>query len=138
MKMLSRIRIYGVIALLFFLVACQNDKEPVTQEQLKNEDRGNEEQVADISEDILNESVTITLWNRAMGLIDDNLVQEFFAPVLDKYPNVKIELLEDVNIEDMIASGRVPDLIASSNYYLLEHIDMELAGDMSGFLKIGD
>lgn len=137
-----------VMSILFFmvlLVGCQakdettnpNEGSPPENEQqtpANNPADDDNESPSGDEEDILEQPVTLTLWNRAMGLINDDLVQEFFAPVYEKYPNVKIQLIEE-DINDMIASGRVPDLVASSNYYLLEHIHDELAGDMSDFIE---
>ena len=122
-----------VMSILFFmvlLVGCQakdettnpNEGSPSENEQqtpANNPADDDNESPSGDEEDILEQPVTLTLWNRAMGLINDDLVQEFFAPVYEKYPNVKIQLIEE-DINDMIASGRVPDLVASSNYYLLE------------------
>lgn len=117
----------GFIVLL--LVACQNG----AQDTSGDENDANEAEVVD--ESVFDEPVTLTLWNKAMGIIDQEMADELFAPALEKYPNLSIEMLKDVNIEEMIASGKVPDLIATSNYSLLEQIDMELAGDMSEFFE---
>lgn len=111
------------------LVGCQNGVQDASSE----ENDGKES--AAVDESVFDEPVTLTLWNKAMGIIDQEMADELFAPALEKYPNLSIEMLKDVNIEEMIASGKVPDLIATSNYSLLEQIDMELTGDMSEFFE---
>ncbi|MBO0995488.1 ABC transporter substrate-binding protein [Bacillus sp. SD088] len=117
----------GFIVML--LVGCQNG----AQDTSGDENDANEAEVVD--ESVFDEPVTLTLWNKAMGIIDQEMADELFAPALEKYRNLSIEMLKDVNIEEMIASGKVPDLIATSNYSLLEQIDMELVGDMSEFFE---
>ncbi|WP_062106754.1 ABC transporter substrate-binding protein [Bacillus niameyensis] len=126
-------------ALVFMLVLVGCQSGPVQGEDAADKtgtDKVNEAAEPVESEDnLLDEPVTLTLWNKAMGIINDEVSAEMFAPVHEKYPNVTIEILEDVNIEDMMAAGKVPDLIATSNYYLLEHIDMGLAGNMAEFFE---
>ncbi|GIN74314.1 hypothetical protein J14TS2_47890 [Bacillus sp. J14TS2] len=115
--------------MVLVLIGCQNG----AQDTSGDDNDANEAEVVD--ESVFDEPVTLTLWNKAMGIIDQEMADELFAPALEKYPNLSIEMLKDVNIEEMIASGKVPDLIATSNYSLLEQIDMELAGDMSEFFE---
>lgn len=139
--MKQRVFILVISLFLLLLVACQGEEvqNPVDENGSNTEQNNTTEQGGEDAEEeessILNEPVTLTLWNRAMGIINNEVAEQMFKPVLDKYPNVTIEVLENVNIEEMIATGEVPDLIATSNYYLLDHMLMELAGDVSEFLE---
>ncbi|MCJ7843018.1 extracellular solute-binding protein [Lederbergia sp. NSJ-179] len=122
---------WGSLVLLLtlsLLVGCQN------KNSAESDGGSTKNEATENSENVLDGPVTITIYNQTMGLIDDDLVTELFKPVTDKYPDVSFELLKDVNLEDMVAAGEVPDIITTSNPMLYDLIDMELAGDMSKFL----
>ncbi len=110
------------------LVGCQNNDEAGSDKNIETA----------VNENVLEEPVTITILNEAMGLIEDDLVDELFKPVTDKYPEVSFELLKDVELDDLVAAGEVPDIIATSNPALYERIEYELAGDISDVLDAQD
>ncbi|GIN74286.1 hypothetical protein J14TS2_47610 [Bacillus sp. J14TS2] len=132
MKTLVRWRHLAILLTLILLVGCQN--KAGTESDAGS--TGNE--ASKTNENVLEEPVTITIYNEAMGLIDDDLVAEMFKPVTDKYPDVSFELLKNANLDDMVAAGEVPDIITTSNPGLYDRIDLELAGDMSEFLDRQD
>lgn len=131
-KMKRSLVIYLGFMVLLLLAGCQNGGQDASKDVGK--DAGEPDPEA-VDESVFDEPVTLTLWNKAMGIIDQEKADELFAPALEKYPNLTIEMLQDVNIEEMMAAGTAPDLIATSNYSLLQEIDRELAGDMSDFFE---
>jgi multiple sugar transport system substrate-binding protein len=82
------------------------------------------------------EPVTLTVWNQSAGILNDDDLETFLGkPVRSKYPNISFQLVKDVKLDDMIASGDVPDLITSSNPYLYGLIDYKLAQNLNDMLK---
>ncbi|GIN72284.1 sugar ABC transporter substrate-binding protein [Bacillus sp. J14TS2] len=115
----------GWLGVLFILLVT------VSMAGCQNEEVGNE--TKEIGKDVLEEPVTITIMGSAM-MVDDDMIDEFFKPIIDKYPNVSLKATSD-SIEDMVAAGKVPDMIITSNPSLYDNIEKELAGDMSEFFE---
>ncbi|MFS0614421.1 ABC transporter substrate-binding protein [Lederbergia ruris] len=113
-------------ALLILLVA-------VPMAGCKNVDdaKGDGKETMGKGEGVLDEPVTITIMGFAM-MVDDDIIDEFFKPITDKYPNVSLKATSD-SIEDMVAAGKVPDMIITSNPGLYDNIENELASDLSEF-----
>ncbi len=114
--------LYSLVFAAAIIVGCSTNDDETTAEIDESD-----------LEDALEESVHLTVYNTSMGITDNDVLKELFAPVLDQYPNVTVELLQDVNIEEMMATGEVPDLIATSNPNIYRFLEMELAGDLSEF-----
>lgn len=132
MKTHVRWKYLAILLTLILLVGCQN------KAGTESDAGSTENEASETNENVLEKPVTITIYNEAMGLIDDDLVAEMFKPVTDKYPDVSFELLKNANLDDMVAAGEVPDIITTSNPGLYDRIDLELAGDMSEFLDRQD
>ena len=63
---------------------------------------------------------------------------KLFAPVQEQYPNITIERMTGMNLDEAIAAGQVPDLIATSNVYVYDMIELGLATDLSNVLSEED
>jgi len=82
------------------------------------------------------EPVTLTVWNQAAGILNDNDLETFLGkPVRDKYPNISFRLITGAKLEELIAAGETPDFITTSNYYLYNLMSLELTDDLSGMIK---
>ena len=129
------------------LVGCgqSGDAQQVQQEKNNtqngvsnnNKEQGQSEETASVEEDTFtDEPITLTLYNRGAGLnTDQDLDDLFISPVQKQYPNISIEYLKGISLDEMVVSGELPDLIVTSNYYLRELIDYGLTTDMNEFVK---
>jgi multiple sugar transport system substrate-binding protein len=79
--------------------------------------------------------VTLTVWNQAAGIANDDDLETFLGkPTRSKYPNISFKLVTG-KLEDMIASGEIPDLITTSNYYLYNLRELGIPAELSGMIK---
>jgi len=82
------------------------------------------------------EPVTLKLYSLGAGINTDTDVNDIFLkPLKDKYPNISIELIKNMNLDQLVASGTIPDLIATSNYYMISPVELGLASDLNDFVK---
>lgn len=82
------------------------------------------------------EPVTLKIYNYNAGIVSEQNMQEVFAkPVQAKYPNIKFELVSGAKLDQLIATGDVPDLIASSNYYMNDLLQLGLPSDLNDLVK---
>lgn len=83
-----------------------------------------------------NEPVTLRFYSHNAGILNDADLETLIGnPVKAKYPNITIELIKGTNLDKMIAAGEVPDIIATSNYYLHDVLQMGLGSDLNQWIK---
>ncbi|WP_079912893.1 ABC transporter substrate-binding protein [Paenibacillus sp. 32352] len=83
-----------------------------------------------------NEPVTLRFYSHNAGILSDADLEELISkPVRAKYPNITLELIKGTNLDKMLAAGEVPDIIATSNYYLHDVLQMGLGTDLNDFVK---
>jgi len=83
-----------------------------------------------------NEPVTLKFYSHNAGILSDADLETVIAgPVRAKYPNITLELIKGTALDKMIAAGEVPDIIATSNYYLHGVLELGLGSDLNAFIK---
>ncbi|TVY07074.1 ABC transporter substrate-binding protein [Paenibacillus cremeus] len=88
------------------------------------------------SEGYNNEPVTLTFYSHNAGVLTDADLEELVTkPVKAKYPNITPKLVTGTKLDALIASGDVPDVILTSNYYLLDLLQLGLGSDLNDFIK---
>lgn len=89
-----------------------------------------------VDELTINEPVTLRFYSHNAGILSDADLEELVGkPVRAKYPNITVELIKGTNLDKMLAAGDVPDIIATSNYYLHDVLQMGLGSDLNEFVK---
>ncbi|WP_248924866.1 ABC transporter substrate-binding protein [Paenibacillus hamazuiensis] len=85
-----------------------------------------------------NEPVTLTFYSHNAGVLADaDLDALITRPIQAKFPNITPKLVSGPNIklDTLIAAGEVPDVILTSNYYLLDLLQLGLGSDLNDFIK---
>lgn len=112
-----------------------NSSEPSVQ-SMPQDDSGSDSQPEEQSlPPMPDEPVTLTLYSHWAAINNDNDVQALFGTALEQYPNASIELLRGVNMQDLIAAGEVPDLVAVPNGSMFDMLELELASDLTQFIE---
>ncbi|MFC3769042.1 ABC transporter substrate-binding protein [Paenibacillus sp. GCM10012303] len=89
-------------------------------------------------DDFAKQTVTLKLFNHGAGInTDHDLNKTFIEPIQKKYPNVSVELIKGRKLEELAAAGEIPDLIITSNYYLIQPLDLGLGSDLRDLIKRG-
>ena len=87
-------------------------------------------------ETFTNEPVTVTLYSHYAAINTDKDLDDLFGrSVRAKYPNITIELVKGVKLQDLIAAGEVPDLIATTHYYMGTILPLGIGSDLNDFVK---
>ncbi|MEF3307148.1 ABC transporter substrate-binding protein [Paenibacillus sp. GYB003] len=85
-------------------------------------------------EPAVTEPVTLTLYSHLAAINTEKDLEALFGAVRKKLPNITIEQKKG-KLEDMIAAGEVPDLIATTHYYMNDIIQLGLVSDLNEFVK---
>ncbi|MBE1442059.1 ABC transporter substrate-binding protein [Paenibacillus sp. OAS669] len=83
----------------------------------------------------ITEPVTLKLYSHYAAINTPNDVDALFGTVKKKHPNINIELIKGTKLSDMIAAGEVPDLIATTHFYMNDLLPLGVASDMNDFVK---
>lgn len=119
----------GVLLLSWLLAACGDSRESADGNRQTLPEAGKNNSAA-------GEPVTLALYNHNAGIVSQKDLEDVFVkPVSAKYPNISFELVQGSKLQDLIAAGEVPDLIASSNYYMNELLQLGVVGDLNGLVK---
>jgi len=82
-----------------------------------------------------NEPVTLTFYSHNAGVLaGPDLEALITKPIQAKYPNITPQLVTG-KLDALIAAGEVPDVILTSNYYLLDLLQLGLGSDLNEFIK---
>lgn len=113
--MVRKFFVCGGILLLTFQVGCSSKNS--------GSDAAKEEQSA-LSDGYKGGPVELILQDNNSGITEDEFQKLFIAGVQAKYPQISLKLVKGGKIEDMIAAGETPDLVAVSNpvFYAYESI----------------
>lgn len=115
---------FGVL-LTIGLGACGKEEKPVSGSLKEDE--------------FAKQPVTLKLFNHGAGInTDEDLNKTFIHPIQSKYPNVNVELIKGRKLEELAAAGEIPDLIITSNYYMIQPLDLGLGSDMRDLVKRGN
>lgn len=79
--------------------------------------------------------VTVTLFSNSAGINTDQDLEVLTAPVRNKYPNLTIEQIKGVKIDQLIAAGEVPDLIATTHRGMMDMLDLGLGSDLNEMIR---
>src|SRR5690625_4034556 len=101
-----------LLVMLLLAVGCQNNENNDTINESK-EHNNNGEAPASSEEDFSDESITLTWFNWAAGINnEDDLNDLVVVPVQQRYPNLMFEYhggdLE--TLEELLISGNIPDV----------------------------
>lgn len=139
-----RLLLAAIICILITAGCSQSENAPQqsTDNQTANTsanspaNNNQEPEPVQVEDSFTDDPITLTLYNRGAGLNTDQDLQDLFiTPVQKQYPNISIEYLKGISLDEMVVSGELPDLIVTSNYYLRELIDYGLTSDMNDFVK---
>ncbi|MBD2863080.1 ABC transporter substrate-binding protein [Paenibacillus oceani] len=83
----------------------------------------------------ITEPVTVKLYSHYAAINNQNDLNALFSTVNQKHPNIKIELIKGITLNDMIAAGEVPDLIATTHFYMNGLLPLGVASDLNAFVK---
>jgi multiple sugar transport system substrate-binding protein len=83
----------------------------------------------------ITEPVTVKLYSHFAAINNENDLKAIFSTVMEKHPNIKIELIKGITLNDMIAAGEVPDLVATTQFYMNSLLPLGVASDMNDFVK---
>lgn len=87
-------------------------------------------------EELSSDPVTITLYSYNAGInTEQDLYELFIKPIQEKYPQITIEQIKDVNMEAMVTTNEIPDIIVTSNYHLRSVLDYGLASDLNPWVE---
>lgn len=116
-----------MLLLVFILSGCGS---------AKNEGQENRSSDTGQQEEAFTEPVTLKFFNYGASIVNQQDLEDYvIKPVQAKYPNIKFEQIKGMNLEQLVASGEVPDIISSSNYYLNDMLELGLLSDLNGFIK---
>lgn len=85
-----------------------------------------------------NEPALLTIYSHNAGVINEAELDALVTkPVQAKYPNITTKLVSGsgVTFDKLIATGEIPDIILTSNYYLLDLLQLDLGSDLTDFVK---
>jgi len=83
----------------------------------------------------ITEPVTLKLYSHYAAINTPSDVEALFGAVKKKYPNIDIELVKGVKLEDMVASGDLPDLFAVPHGSMGDLISLGVVSDMNEFVS---
>ena len=132
-----KIRKRWVPALLLTLstvIAASGCSNPSAQSPQSSSDPSKSEPVK-AEELTITEPVTLKLYSHFAAINTPNDVDALFGTVKKKHPNINIELIKGTKLTDMIAAGEVPDLIATTHFYMNDLLPLGVASDMTDFVK---
>lgn len=95
-------------------------------------DAGTSQSVPELT---VTEPVTIKLYSHFAAINNENDLKALFSTVNQKHPNITIELIKGITLNDMIAAGEVPDLIATTHFYMNGLLPLGVASDLNEFVK---
>jgi multiple sugar transport system substrate-binding protein len=83
------------------------------------------------------EPVTLEMFQQGANINDEEFAQLIAEPVKRKYPNITVDLIRNKEgaIEDLIASGTLPDMTFTSHNSLNKFSQLGLAYDITNELK---
>ncbi|CAG7637046.1 hypothetical protein PAESOLCIP111_03810 [Paenibacillus solanacearum] len=84
---------------------------------------------------VITEPVTVKLYSHYAAINTPADVDALFGTVKKKHPNITIELIKGTTLDKMISAGEVPDLIATSHFYMGGLLPLEVGSDMNDFVK---
>ncbi|CAG7635362.1 ABC transporter substrate-binding protein [Paenibacillus allorhizosphaerae] len=84
---------------------------------------------------VITEPVTVRLYSHNAAINTPADVEALFGTVKKKHPNITIELIKGTTLNQMIAAGEVPDLIATTHFYMGGLLPLEVGSDMNDFVK---
>lgn len=133
-----------LLAMILVVAACGSDDKPSTQEpetpgtvdnETPQEDsngkgEGEGDAVQNIEDSFSTDEVTLTLYSNYAAINNDDDVEAIFGPVIEKYPNISIELIKGQTLYDMLAAGEVPDLLANQHYHMAKVLDLDVGINM--------
>lgn len=76
----------------------------------------------------------LVLFDRNAAITKEEFEKFFVQPVRAKYPDIQLKMVTG-KMEDLIASGSTPDLVAASNVVIYEYVDLDYADDLSSMIK---
>jgi multiple sugar transport system substrate-binding protein len=124
-----------LIAAAVALAGCgANDKgnNPAADGSETRKESANENAVPELT---ITEPVTVTLYSHYAAINNTNDLDALFSTVQKKHPNIKIELIKGITLNDMIAAGEVPDLIATTQFYMNGLLPLGVASDLREFVN---
>lgn len=136
---------FGLLVLALLVAACGSGEDnqaqtgnlsqtPSDNGQANNE-QNKEDEKLNVEDLFSDEPVTVTLYSHYAAINTENDVQALFGPVMEKFPNIKIELIKGKTLYDMLAAGEIPDLVATAHYHMGKLLPLEVGIDMDEFIK---
>lgn len=135
------VMVFLALILIAVLAACGGTDENVQQSDAttetvqQTENQSNENAKEETEDSFVDTPATITVLSLGAGLSNETDVEKvLLGPVHTKYPNINIELIEGTTVnvlEELIATGQIPDMIATSNFNLDRLIDLEVPLDLN-------
>jgi len=112
--MVKQFVVYSGVILLVFQIGCSSQS---SDNKATNEGQS-------VAEGYKGGPVELTIQDNNSGITDEEFQKLFVAGVQAKYPQISLKLVKG-KIEEMIAAGEAPDLVAVSNpmFYAYENID---------------
>lgn len=91
---------------------------------------------AKVADNFTKDPVKITFYSYAAAInTEADLANLLGNPVKAKYPNIEIEQIKPANLAELVASGQIPDLIATTHVYMPDVLDVGLGGDLRDAIK---
>jgi len=87
-----------------------------------------------VGDNFTTEPITVTLLSHYAAINTPNDVDALFGKVREIYPNITIELIKGITLNQMIASGEVPDIIATQHYHMMKLLPLGVASDLTDTL----
>ncbi|RKN86856.1 ABC transporter substrate-binding protein [Paenibacillus ginsengarvi] len=82
------------------------------------------------------QKVTLKLFSHSAGINTEQDVNDLILkPIQAKYPNISVELITGKKLEELPAAGEIPDLLFTSNYYMIDPLELGLASDLRDSIK---
>ncbi|CAG7626812.1 ABC transporter substrate-binding protein [Paenibacillus allorhizosphaerae] len=82
------------------------------------------------------EPVVLKFYNHTAGVVTEEEMNSLIVkPVQKKYPNISFERVTGATLDQMVASGELPDLIGSANVYMYDMIAAGIASDLNPFIQ---
>ena len=72
----------------------------------------------------------------AHGIDDEGFREQYKEPIEEKFPYITIERIDSDNLDDLIASGEIPDIYFVENpIHIKKYVESELAMDLSDLIE---
>lgn len=130
-----------VIMVMLILAACaesgnqtETNKQNHPEEQQKEQEKEQQKEQAEILS-----PVTLRVLPQNAINNDDMFNRLFVQPVNEKYPHItleRMELGEGQNIDTLVATGDIPDIIGDWNGALLKYTKLEVIEDLQPYVKM--